>query len=411
MQWVKSPGALARIALQCGVAQTSTAREPRAPRNGDDLLAQITAGLAEGRDLRDLLARFLEPVVTLAGAQAGAVRLVSEDGERLQLVGEVGLPLAVHRCESSVDVHCGDCGRAIDTATAVWTNDLIGCAAHGGEGYFGSACRRMLAVPLQHRGRVLGLYNLFFDTTRANPPQTVRALLNSVGELLGLALHNARLEAEILRRSLQQERQTMAAEVHDSIAQTLTFVNMRLPLLEDALADRDGDRARRYIDDLRRAVGEAHGSLRQIVAHYRTQIGPRGLLYAIDALVARLRERSDIEIIHAKPPAGPSLSADAETEVFHIVQEALSNIERHSHAHRAWISVETSPDGGLELCVEDDGIGPRAADEQCDDDVGHFGLSIMRERAHRVGGVLGFGRRVGGGTIVRLSCPASTEER
>lgn len=393
------------------MAQTSALGDPRVPRTGGELLAQIAAGLAEGRDLRDLLDRFLAPVVTLAGAQAGAVRLVSEDGDRLQLVGGVGLPAAVQRCEMNVDVHCGDCGRAVDTAATIWTDDLIGCAANGGDGYFGSACRRMLSVPLQHRGRVLGVYNLFFDTTRADPPEPVRALLRSVGELLGLALHNARLEAEILRRSLQQERQTMAAEVHDSIAQTLTFVNMRLPLLEDALAERDGTRARRYIDDLRRAVGEAHGSLRQIVAHYRTQIGPRGLLYAIDALIARLRERSDIELIHTKPLAGPSLSADAETEVFLIVQEALANIERHSFARHAWISVESSPDGGLEVCIEDDGIGPRAADEQCDDDAGHFGLSIMRERAHRMGGVLAVGRREGGGTRVSLACPASQEDR
>jgi two-component system nitrate/nitrite sensor histidine kinase NarX len=393
------------------VAQTSSTHEPQAPRSGGELLAQIAAGLAEGRDLRTLLDRFLEPVVALAGAQAGAVRLLSESGERLQLVGDVGLPADVHRCEASVDVHCGDCGRAIDSVAAVWSDDLAGCATHGGQNYFGGTCRRMLAVPLQHRGRVLGLYNLFFDTADGTPSEPVRQLLRSVGELLGLALHNARLEAEILRRSLQQERQAMAAEVHDSIAQTLTFVNMRLPLLEDALSERDGVRARRYIDDLRRAVGEAHGSLRQIVAHYRTQIGPRGLLYAIDALIARLRERSGIELIHAKLLAGPRLSEDAETEVFHIVQEALTNIERHSRARRAWISVEASPDGGLELCIEDDGIGPHVADEQCDDDAGHFGLSIMRERAHRIGGVLAFGRREGGGTRVRLSCPASVEDR
>lgn len=389
------------------MAPSTSPRDPAALRGGGELLAQIAAGLAEGRDLRVLLDRFLEPVVALAGAQAGAVRLVSDDGLRLQLVGDVGLPAAVHRCEASVDAHCGACGRAFDGAAAIWSDDLGVCAAHGGEGYFGGACRRMLALPLQHRGRVLGVYNLFFESPAAEPAEPVRTLLRSVGELLGLALHNARLEAEILRRSLQQERQTMAAEVHDSIAQTLTFVNMRLPLLEDALAAHDDPRSRRYIGDLRRAVGEAHASLRQIVAHYRTDLGPRGLLYAIDALAARFRERSEIELSHVKPVGGLSLSTEVETEVFHIVQEALANIERHSRARRAWLSVEATPDGGFELAIEDDGIGPPAGDEQCDDDRGHFGLSIMRERAHRVGGVLSVERREGGGTRVRLSCPGS----
>lgn len=367
---------------------------------GADLFVQLAAGLAEGRDLRGLLERLLAPVVALAGAQAGAVRLLSETGERLQLVGDVGLPGAVHRCEATVDRHCGSCGDAADTQRIVWSSDLRACVERGGDAFFGRDCRRLLAVPLQHRGRVLGVYNLFFADD-AEPPAPVMALLRSVGELLGLALDNARLEAESLRATVMQERQMMAAEIHDSIAQTLTFVKMRLPLLQDAVTECDEAQALKYLGDVRQAVGEAHGSLREIVTHFRKRIDPRGLGHALEALVARFRERSTIELRYVNVGLPLSLSDEVQTEVFHIVQEALANIERHSRARHAWLSIEGGP-VGFELRVEDDGVGPRAADEQCDEG-SHFGIGIMGERAQRVGGEFSIGARPGGGTRVRLA--------
>ncbi|MCW5665914.1 MAG: GAF domain-containing protein [Piscinibacter sp.] len=367
---------------------------------GADLFVQLAAGLAEGRDLRGLLDRLLEPMVALAGAQAGAVRLLSDSGERLQLVSEVGLPGTVHRCEATVDRHCGSCGDATDTQRIVWSSDLRACAARGGEAFFGGACLRLLAVPLQRRGRVLGVYNLFFADD-VEPPAPVMAMLRSVGELLGLALDNARLEAESLRATVMHERQMMAAEIHDSIAQTLTFVKMRLPLLQDAVAECDEAHALKYLADVRQAVGEAHGSLREIVTHFRKRIDPRGLAHALQALVARFRERSTIELHYANAGLPLSLSEEAQTEVFHIVQEALANIERHSQARHAWLSIAGGP-VGFELRVEDDGVGPRPADEQCDEG-SHFGIGIMGERAQRVGGEFTIGPRPGGGTRVRLA--------
>ncbi len=371
---------------------------------GADLFVQLAKGLSEGHDLRGLLDRLLEPVVALSGARAGAVRLLDDSDERLQLVSDVGLPGGVHRCEAMVDRHCGACGDAADSRRVVWASDLSECAARGGEGFFGQDCHRLLAVPLQHRGRVLGVYNLFFADD-AEPAPQVMALLRSVGELLGLALDNARLEAQSLRATAMQERQMMAAEIHDSIAQTLTFVKMRLPLLHDAVEGCDQAQARRYLGDLRQAVGEAHGSLREIVTHFRTRIDPRGLAHALESLVARFRARSGIALDYASRGIPLSLSTEVQTEVFFIVQEALANIERHSQARHAWLSIEGRP-VGFELTVDDDGVGPRPSDEQCDEG-SHFGIGIMSERAQRVGGEFTLGPRPGGGTRVRLAWNAA----
>jgi two-component system nitrate/nitrite sensor histidine kinase NarX len=391
---------------------TATATVDTSRPTGAELFAQIAAGLAEGRDLRALLDRLLDPIVTLAGAQAGAVRLLSESGEKLQLASVVGLPPAVQRGEATVDRHCGVCGRAADGQRMVWATDLSSCTARVDTDYFGHDCRRLLAVPLQHRGRVLGIYNLFFADD-VEPPPHVMALLRSLGDLLGLALDNARLEAESLRATVMHERQMMAAEIHDSMAQTLTFVKMRLPLLQDALVEHDDAHALKYLGDVRQAVGEAHASLREIVTEFRTRIGPRGLSNAMEALVARFRERNAIELSFVNRGTPLNLSTEVETEVFHIVQEALANIERHSQAQHAWLTIDGGPIG-FELRVEDDGVGPRVGDEQCDEG-SHFGIGIMGERAHRMGGELAVLPRVGGGTQVRLAChapaPAPGRER
>jgi len=368
------------------------------------LLAEIAAGLSTDADMGALLQRFLEPIVKLAGANAGAVRVLSDAGDRLVMVGSVGLPGAASGVEHAVDRHCGYCGAAADSHAPVWAADIEDCHRRTGAGFFGSDARRMLAVALQHRGRVLGVYNLYY-AQGVEPSAEIRGVLKTIGELIGLAMNNAALEAETLRARLMHERQAMAAEVHDSIAQTLTFAKMRLPLLQDALLARDETRSMRYLGDLREAVADAHQKLRAIIAGLRTRIDPRGLDSALQGLAARFRERSGIEIVYRNAASGVRLPAEIETDIFHIAQEALANIEKHSAARHTWFTFDTAP-GGFEIRIEDDGVGPATNDEQTDDG-SHFGLGIMSERAQRLGGELTVAPRPAGGTRVRLAFPAT----
>lgn len=369
------------------------------------LLAEIAAGLSTDSDMGALLQRFLEPIVRLAGANAGAVRVLSEAGDQLVMVSSIGLPGAASGAEHAMDRHCGYCGAATDTRALVWAADIDDCNKRIGAGFFGDDCRRMLTVPLQHRGRVLGVYNLFYAAAE-EPTAEIRGVLKTIGELIGLAMNNAALEAETLHARLMHERQAMAAEVHDSIAQTLTFVKMRLPLLQDALHAHEDARSLRYLGDVREAIGEAHLKLREIIAHLRTRIDPRGLDSALQGLAARFRQRSGIELIYRNAAVGLKLPAEVETDIFHIAQEALANIEKHSAARRTWFTFDTAP-GGFEIRIEDDGVGPATNDEQTDDG-SHFGLGIMSERAQRLGGELTVAARPAGGTRVRLAFPAAS---
>jgi two-component system nitrate/nitrite sensor histidine kinase NarX len=380
-----------------GVATERTDAPPVA-----NLFAEITAGLADGRQLETLLRQFLGPIVSLAGAQAGLVRILSEDGQHMRLVGDLGLPPEVRLAELSVDRHCGTCGVAADQDALTWAVDLQPCARHTKQGsYFSERCKRMLAVPLRHRERLLGVYNLFFEQEGDLGPD-ILAVLRSIGELLGLALHNAQLEREHLCATVMSERKFLASEVHDSIAQTLVYVNMRLPLLQDAMLRHDDSLSFRYFSDVEQAVGSIHADLREIMVNFRTPMAPHGLLPALQELSETFRQRSGIRVAIDSNATDLGLSVEQEVQIFHIVQEALANVARHAKARHAWLSLDQQ-EGRLEVRVRDDGLGPVTA--SADDGQSHFGLGIMRERAQRLGGEVDIGPHADGGTQVRLTLP------
>lgn len=367
------------------------------------ILAEITAGVAAGDDLHELLQRFLAPLVRLAGAQAGSVRALSDDGGRLLLVGTLGPPQVVGCARQEVSAGCGVCGDALAHEDLVWATDLAPCAKNHADAVLEFACRRALAVPLRHRGRVLGLYSLFFDG-EVRVSDEVAGLLKAVGELLGLALHHALLEQDKLRERVLAERQSMAAEVHDAVAQTLAYVKMRLPLLEQAIADREKASAERYCADVRQAVSSAHANLREVLTHLQAPIDQRGLKHALQSAVASFRQLTQIGLDFDDQAPALELSAAQEFQVVRIVQEALANIAKHANASRAWLTLEQLHD---QVCVRIDDNGSGITEADVGEPTAHLGLGIMRQRAAHLGGAIEVSTRVGGGTRVELNFPRS----
>ncbi len=380
---------------------TQAAEAPSADGQAS-ILRDLAFDLAAGNELPELLARFLVPLLRMAGADAGAVRAISDAGDQLDLISSVGLAGAALRGAWSARSDCGACGSAASTHVLTWANSQSGCPQLGVSGHASGDFRRMLAVPLKHRERVLGVYNLFFLHAQGPAPE-VLAALDSIGSVLGLALNNARLEQAQLRAAVAGERQAMAAEVHDSIAQTLAFVKLRMPLLHAAIVDHDEAAALRYSADVRGAVTDAHAALRELLTNFRAPVDPQGLAHALHARVDEFQRSTGIALTFEDRAPGLDLSSEQETQLFRIVQEALTNIAKHAHAQRSWLTIERR-DGGVEVVVEDDGQGgvPPGASGAGQT---HYGIDIMRQRAAKLGGDIEFGGRSGGGTRVRVRIP------
>jgi two-component system nitrate/nitrite sensor histidine kinase NarX len=372
------------------------------------LLAEVAAGLASSSDLQALLQQLLEPLMRLAGAGAGTVRVLGDD-DLLHLVSSVDqtkLPTCAH---PAVTRDCGHCGQAVADTRVIWVEDTARCCSPAQpEGTAPVPVQHMLAVPLVHRHQVLGLYNLYF--TRGMPSPEVQEVLRAVGALLGMALAKQRLEAENLRAAMLQERQMLAAELHDAIAQSLSFVKMRLPLLRDALAGREA--AMTLFEDVRAGVGQAHASLRSLLTDFRAPMDARGLITALRVSADMFRRRSgtdlSLDIDVPEPLLLAQLGEPGESQVFHIVQEALNNIERHAGAQHAWVRMQLVEAGRkLEVRVEDDGAGVHRA---LSSNSSHYGLTIMEERARRLGAHLVVGPRDSGGTLVHMVVPLASPD-
>ena len=372
---------------------------PRAEGQGA-ILRELASDLASSDDLPELLKRFLVPLLRMAGADAGAVRAISEEGDQLHLVSSVGLSGAAPRGGWTAHRDCGACGSAVTANEITWANGQSACPQLGMGGHTGGDFQQMLAVPLKHRGQVLGVYNLFFLRAEGPGPEVLQ-MLEAVGDLLGLALNNARLEQAHLRAAVMQERQSMAAEVHDSIAQTLTFVKLRMPLLHGAISEHDEPAALRYAADVRRAVTDAHAGLRELLTDFRAPVDPLGLRHALQSSIDEFKSSTGIELLFEDRAPGLELTIDQQTQFFRIAQEALTNIAKHARARHSWLTIAWR-DGGVEIVVEDDGQGCVPTGAAGGAGESHYGIGIMRQRAAKLGGHIEIGQRAGGGTRVRV---------
>lgn len=377
------------------------------------VLSEITASLAGEDPAESPLEGFLGTIVKLTGASAGAVRMITPDGDCMRLVSVVGLPVDAQVRENAVATDCGVCGAAARDRRVYWSNDLQPCSRRTANDYFGKDCRRIVAVPVEYKGQVLGIYNLFLETDHEIAP-AVSMLLRVIGELLGLALENARLTRENLRVSLMKERQMLANEMHDSLAQSLHYMKMRMSLLQEAVQQRDEIGSARYIADVNETLGAAYSSLRELLTHFRNRMDPQGLLPALRKTVNGFYDKTGIVLDFVNHAPDLVLPIEQELQVFHIVQEALTNIGKHSHAAHARLIV-AEQNGRYAITIENDGTGlaggAPGSSAGTKGETEHYGMNIMQERARHLGGEIHIEDLAGQGTRVRLTFPSASRRR
>lgn len=366
-----------------------------------EVLAEIASSMSSDASVEQMLTRFLDIMVRISGAKAGAVRVLTADGGHLRLVGARGLSDSLMEKERFVPLECGVCGQAALSQHSEKASVQTVCQKHVRHAYLDQQCETIFAIPLRHKGRVLGVYNLFMERDRGLTDE-VSILFNSISEHLGMALENMRLTRENMRISLINERTMLANQIHDSLAQTLAYAKMRLSVLNNALEEGDHEQAGRYLDDVGEAVEVAYSELRDLITQFRDRIDPRGLVQALTEMVESFRKKANADVDFLNLTQDVVLTAEQEIQVFHIIQEALYNISKHARARHVIVTLDQEGEEYV-VNVADDGVGLIPANAN----VGRsFGMTIMRERAAKLGGKLSIESRSAGGTTVRLRFPA-----
>ena len=367
------------------------------------ILNAITAGIASSQDLDELLPRFLFTLHNAGEVRGGIVRLLTGDGH-LRLVASIGLPDAIVEQERRVALDCCLCGQAVGRRTLSVGQDLEACCTSWGQNPFPDEDLVLLAIPLRYDGRVVGLYNLFMERARVIGQNDVEDLLLGLGQHLGAAIEKMRLQDERRQLSLLQERMVIAHELHDSLAQTLASLRIQAQVLGETIEPDGYSATRTEFARLSAGLEIAHKEVRGLIRNFRAGGAEGGLLPALDAAIARFKEETGIPVYVQKDWHG-TLPAAHETHVLRVIQEALANIRKHAHAQTVRVLLQSEVGGVYRVLIEDDGEGPVSAAERADRDDGHFGQTIMRERAHAIGGELRVEHEAGEGTRVWLTFP------
>jgi two-component system nitrate/nitrite sensor histidine kinase NarX len=223
-------------------------------------------------------------------------------------------------------------------------------------------------------------------------------LLSALAGHIGTALSLQQRMRESRRLVLHEERGIIARELHDSLAQSLSYLKIQATRLAVALGDPDDPAApRAVLDEMREGINSAYRQLRELLTTFRLKMDDRGLGRALEATVEEFRTRGAVGIALDNRLPSALLTANEEIHVLQIVREALSNVIRHANARRASVTL-CQVDGVVDVEIEDDGcgIGPEQAR------TAHYGMTIMRERAASLDGSLAVTVAPGGGTRMHL---------
>jgi signal transduction histidine kinase len=406
-------------------------------------MVEMARILASTMDLGRLLQSSLERIVhSFDGARCSLVSLRQLDG-RLKLAG-------VYRQPGAPD-QSTDPELIAAAAKAVESDGPIGAGWDGqmtllgADSFSGGRSYRTLAVPLRAQERTLGGLALaaLWQETPLRAEQL--SLLNAFAQQIATSVENAQLygmlrqregELEDLVRQLvnaqEGERQRIARELHDETGQKLTALAMGLAAVETNLsAPRDGSRppdggepgrvlqaqanAASLVRNLRNVADQAIVELRKVMSNLRPSLlDDLGLAPTLRWYLKEHGERHpDLQVHLEAGRLTRRLPSDAETVLFRVVQEALSNVVRHAHATKVTVTLAQGRDS-VRLEVQDDGIGFDAGAigapaEQAR--ASGWGLVGMRERAALVGGQFTIQSQVGRGTRVIVELPLQTEGR
>lgn len=256
--------------------------------------------------------------------------------------------------------------------------------------------QKVIFVPLGDSEALRGTLPILLKDGDSLPREKMR-VIETVGHHVANALSNMRRAEEKHRLAVLEERSVIARELHDSIAQSLSYLKIQVTRLEKSLNEPQA--AQVIAQELKNGLNSAYRELRELITTFRLRIDERGFNAALQETVEEYSAKLGFAIETNNELAGITLSGNEEMHVIRIIREALANIEKHAAASsaRLRITIDTTRHR-VNVLIADNG---RGFDPTCTPP-NHYGMSIMHDRAQSLGGSLHIDSNAQCGTQIRL---------
>ena len=361
------------------------------------LLYESAAFLQRPQPVEAVCEGFMQRISDYFQADGGSVRVLDASRGNLHMVVHHGISSALVESEHCLKVGDCLCGEAVAQKVTV-VHDLrrvdrahqLQCHREG----FVTVSVFHIHAQQQH----LGFFNLHFRTPKTFSDGE-KALLETLGQLLGVAIENLRLAAREREMAISEERNTVAQGLHDSIAQGLNYLNLQVQMLDESLRDGKLDDVAAIVPALHAGVQESYEDVRELLLNFRTRLAEGNLVTSLNSTVDRFRRQTGIAVELAADVDGSPFPRERQLQVLFIVQEALSNVRKHALASRVEIRLEDRQDFVLSIHDNGNGFDAAALKQQGES---HVGIHIMRERAQRIDATLTLASEPGAGTTVTL---------
>lgn len=366
-------------------------------------LYEISSFFSQQTALEDMLDGFVERIIRYTEADGCIVELLNTRSQRVHAAAFYGLGADALKAFGDVPLEGSHAANVLEKSYPIRIR-FAGTETKQSAVLCAEGFRSGFAFQVRSAVNDIGVFTLLFRGDPELSSQMVQ-LLESFASHLGIAIDNQRLIERDRQFAVVQERQLLAQGLHDSIAQALSFLNLQVQFLDDAIKDDDKELRDESLSAIRTGVQECYEDVRELLLNFRERLHKEGFVDGIRTVIERFEGQSGVAARLIVTGDGPDLTERQKLQVIFIVQEALSNVRKHAQAETVLVRVDNQED--LRVTVTDDGVGldNRLVEERRGQ---HVGLSIMAERASRIGATVRVERASpAGGTCVTLELPAS----
>lgn len=368
------------------------------------VINEVGIQVNQSLDLQEVLDLALETVTQKLGAEVGLIFLRQSGSERFVLCASRGATVALcqeiehRRMQPSRDIS----EQVARAEQPFFVADLS--TEHRFDGLWEDLHNRSyINVPLRSKGKIIGTMSLTSPAGMPFPESAV-SVVEAVGNQIGIVVENAQLYRQLRYLAVLDERDRLAREMHDDLAQALGYLNIKASITNDLLTSGQVDEAQESLLELKRVAKFVYTDVRESIFNLRTAVSSLGFIPTLQEYLEEYRAHYglDVQLLVGYDERLEPLPEVA-SQLLRVVQEALTNVRKHAEATKVWVRYQQD---SSQICiqVEDDGRGfnPIQATHTGQQ---HIGLQVMQERMESIGGSIEIASQPGQGTRVILRLP------